>query len=113
MEIFTEKMVNQIKIIEKLLNQLEKDLNHLNKPSKLDNVSELVERVGKITTVLKTTLDLEKGGDIAKNLLHLYNHIQYAAQRIKEHEDYSAVKSAHKVVKEINEGWSKLSTAAA
>ena len=66
MEIFTEKMVNQIKIIEKLLNQLEKDLNHLNKPSKLDNVSELVERVGKITTVLKTTLDLEKGGDIAK-----------------------------------------------
>ena len=48
MEIFTEKMVNQIKIIEKLLNQLEKDLNHLNKPSKLDNVSELVERVGKI-----------------------------------------------------------------
>ena len=74
MEIFTEKMVNQIKVIEKLLNQLEKDLNHLNKPSKLDNVSELVERVGKITTVLKTTLDLEKGGDIAKNLLHLLHN---------------------------------------
>ena len=78
-----------------------------------ENTKDLTVRVNKITTILKNTLDLEKGGQIAKHLMHLYNHIQYASVRVHDHKDFSAINSAYKVVKEINEGWTKLAKEAA
>ena len=45
--------------------------------------------------------------------MHLYNHIQYASVRVHDHKDFSAINSAYKVVKEINEGWTKLAKEAA
>ena len=113
MEIYTKEMVKNIKIIEKLLNTLEKYLKSLSVNNNTENTKDLTVRVNKITTILKNTLDLEKGGQIAKHLMHLYNHIQYASVRVHDHKDFSAINSAYKVVKEINEGWTKLAKEAA
>ena len=92
MEIYTKKMVRQVKIIEKLLNMLETDLRALSKPENLKNVEELAVRVNK---------------------MHLYNHVQYASIRAHDHKDFSAITNAHKIIKEINEGWTKLAKEAA
>tara|TARA_X000000950_G_C13819374_1_gene621220 strand:+ start:532 stop:876 length:345 start_codon:yes stop_codon:yes gene_type:complete len=108
MEIYTKEMVKNIKVIEKLLITLEKDLKFLSVNNNIKNTKDLTVRVNKITTILKNTLDLERGGQIAKHLMHLYNHIQYASVRAHDHKDFSAINSAYKVVKEINEGWTKL-----
>ena len=73
----------------------------------------IVERINNIALSLQNTLDLKKGGEIAQNLDHLYKHIRFAVIRVWEDHDFSYLKSAEKVTATINEGWSKMSLAAA
>ena len=77
------------------------------------NIIKSVARVNKIALTLQKTLDLEKGGEIAKNLDHLYQHIRYAVIRVHDDHDFTFLQSAEKVTASINEGWSKMSLAPA
>ena len=52
MEIYTKEMVKNIKIIEKLLNTLEKDLKSLSVNNNTEDTKDLTVRVNKITTIL-------------------------------------------------------------
>jgi flagellar protein FliS len=96
---------------------MHKDIKDLmgyeNLEKKHKNIIKSVARVNKIALTLQKTLDLEKGGEIAKNLDHLYQHIRYAVIRVHDDHDFTFLQSAEKVTASINEGWSKMSLAAA
>ena len=115
--VIPKSSVEGIKIVEKLLKQMHKDIKDLmgyeNLEKKHKNIIKSVGRVNKIALTLQKTLDLEKGGEIAKNLDHLYQHIRYAVIRVHDDHDFTFLQSAEKVTASINEGWSKMSLAAA
>ena len=115
--VIPKSSVEGIKIVEKLLKQMHKDIKDLmgyeNWEKKHKNIIKSVARVNKIALTLQKTLDLEKGGEIAKNLDHLYQHIRYAVIRVHDDHDFTFLQSAEKVTASINEGWSKMSLAAA
>ena len=115
--VIPKSSVEGIRIVEKLLKQMHKDIKDLmgyeNLEKKHKNIIKSVGRVNKIALTLQKTLDLEKGGEIAKNLDHLYQHIRYAVIRVHDDHDFTFLQSAEKVTASINEGWSKMSLAAA
>ena len=81
--------------------------------SNVEKIKEKSTRISKICIVLQNSLDLEKGGEVATNLNHLYQHIRYAVSRVIDDNDFTYLKSAEKVTAEIADGWTKVSTAAA
>ena len=109
--------IEGIKIVEKLLKTMHKDIKSLMKCEVFEKgdtrIGKIVERINNIALSLQKTLDLKKGGEIAQNLDHLYKHIRFAVIRVWEDHDFSYLKSAEKVTATINEGWSKMSLAAA
>ena len=115
--VIPKSSVEGIKIVEKLLKQMHKDIKDLmgyeNLEKKHKNIIKSVGRVNKIALSLQKTLDLEKGGEIARNLDHLYQHIRYAVIRVHDDHDFTFLQGAEKVTASINEGWSKMSLAAA
>ncbi len=116
-QILPKKSREGIKIIEKLLKTMHSDIKELmnfeNLEKKSTKIKDKSERVIKIALHLQSTLDKKNGGEIAQNLQKLYQHICFASMRAYENHDFTYLASAEKVCKEINEGWSKLLTAAA
>jgi flagellin-specific chaperone FliS len=116
MKVITEKQKKAIMVIQKLLNEMHKDINELMNFENLKVASKKVEekaiRISKIAIALQKSLDLKNGGDVASNLDHLYKHIRFAVARVMDHNDYSYLTSAEKVTAEINKGWEKFSSAA-
>ena len=113
----SKKQKNIIAVIEKLLLEMHKDIQELIKfqdlEKNVDKIKEKSTRISKICVVLQNSLDLEKGGEVATNLNHLYQHIRFAVSRVTDDNDFTYLKSAEKVTAEIADGWTKVSTAAA
>ena len=113
----SKKQKNIIAVIEKLLLEMHKDIQELIKfqdlEKNVDKIKEKSTRISKICVVLQNSLDLEKGGEVATNLNHLYQHIRFAVSRVIDDNDFTYLKSAEKVTAEIADGWTKVSTAAA
>ena len=113
----SKKQKNIIAVIEKLLVEMHKDIQELIKfqdlEKNVDKIKEKSTRISKICVVLQNSLDLEKGGEVATNLNHLYQHIRFAVSRVIDDNDFTYLKSAEKVTAEIADGWTKISTAAA
>ena len=113
----SKKQKNIIAVIEKLLLEMHKDIQELIKfqdlEKNVDKIKEKSTRISKICVVLQNSLDLEKGGEVATNLNHLYQHIRFAVSRVIDDNDFTYLKSAEKVTAEIADGWTKISTAAA
>ena len=116
-EIVTDKSLESIKVIETLLKKLQTNLMVLAKLNSFEKNNDEHEKLSvevlEISYFLENTLDHKHGGEIARNLQALYQHIRFAVLRAKENEDISFLKSAESVIKEINKGWSKLITVAA
>lgn len=116
-DILTKSAQKSLRIIEKLLKAMHEDIVELKSLKDLEKgsakIAEKSERINKIAVALQNSLDKEKGGQIAENLDHLYKHVRFAAIRAFENHDFSYLESAEKVTREINEGWSKMSSAAA
>ena len=113
----SKKQKNIIAVIEKLLVEMHKDIQELIKfqdlEKNVDKIKEKSTRISKICVVLQNSLDLEKGGEVATNLNHLYQHIRFAVSRVIDDNDFTYLKSAELVTAEIADGWTKVSTAAA
>ena len=113
----SKKQKNIIAVIEKLLLEMHKDIQELIKfqdlEKNVDKIKEKSTRISKICVVLQNSLDLEKGGEVATNLNHLYQHIRFAVSRVIDDNDFTYLKSAELVTAEIADGWTKISTAAA
>ena len=116
-EIVTSKSLESIKVVEKLLKKLQENLVFLAKLKSIEKENikheKLCVEVLEVAHFLENTLDFAQGGEIAKNLQALYQHVRFAVLRAKNEDDISFLKSAESVVKEINKGWAKLLTVAA
>ena len=116
-EVLTRQAQESIKIIEKLLTTMHDDIKQLMNLENLEKgcakIEEKSRRINNVAVALQKTLDRENGGKIAENLEHIYKHVRFAALRAYENHDFSYLQSAEKVTKEINEGWTKMSEAAA
>ncbi|MFL2679015.1 MAG: flagellar protein FliS [Alphaproteobacteria bacterium] len=116
-KILTKHQKSGIKVIQKLLNEMHKDIKELIELQNLevgaDKIKDKSIRISKIAIALQKSLDTENGGEVAANLNHLYKHIRFAVGRVMDDNDYSYLTSAEKVTAEINKGWEKVSTAAA
>ena len=115
-QLINEKQKKAVQIIQKLLNEMHKDIQELIKFETLDKgtikIKDKSIRIAKIAIVLQKSLDKDKGGEVANNLDHLYKHIRFAVQRVMDEHDFSYLTSAEKVTSEINKGWEKISAAA-
>ena len=116
-DLVNEKALKSIKIIEKLLKEMHKDIRELINLENLEKGTEAVKeksmRITKICMALQSTLDHENGGIVAHHLDHLYKHIRYAVVRVRDQHDFSLLQSAEKVTAEINQGWQKIADSAA
>ena len=116
-KILTKHQKSGIEVIQKLLNEMHKDIRELIKLQNLevgaDKIKDKSIRISKIAIALQKSLDRENGGEVAANLDHLYKHIRFAVGRVMDDNVYSYLTSAEKVTAEINKGWEKVSTAAA
>ena len=113
----SSKQKKAVKVVEQLLAAMHKDIKELNELKDIENNLETIKKktvtISKICVVLQNSLDLERGGEVASNLNHLYQHIRFSVARVTDDNDFSYLKSAEKVTAEITDGWSKISTAAA
>ena len=116
-DLVSQKAAKSIKIIEKLLKEMHKDIRELINLENLEKGTEAVKeksmRITKICMALQSTLDHENGGIVAHHLDHLYKHIRYAVVRVRDDHDFSLLQSAEKVTAEINQGWQKIAESAA
>ena len=87
-DLVNEKALKSIKIIEKLLKEMHKDIRELINLENLEKGTEAVKeksmRITKICMALQSTLDHENGGIVAHHLDHLYKHIRYAVVRVRD-----------------------------
>ena len=115
--ILSKNAQKSIKLIEKLLKDMHKTIKELMDLENLDKGAKVIEeksiRVAKIAIVLQNCLDHENGGQVAKNLDHLYKHIRFSVGRVLDSHDFSYLGSAEKVTAEITSGWKKVSASAA
>ncbi|MAI59965.1 MAG: hypothetical protein CMM92_02970 [Rickettsiales bacterium] len=113
----SSKQKKAVKVVEKLLAAMHKDIKELNELKDIENnletIKEKTVRISKICIALQSSLDLKQGGQVASNLNHLYQHIRFSVARVIDDNDFSYLQSAQKVTAELTEGWSKVSTAAA
>ena len=113
--VITPRAYKTIKLVEKLLKAVESDL-HIIQSKDFETLEEekkkkLCYRVLQLTYSLESSLDHEKGGQIAKNLQELYKHVRFAVVRVRDENDFAFLPSASKVIAEINEGWGMVSGA--
>ena len=115
--IISNKQKKAVKAVEKLLAAMHNEIKELNELKDIENNLETIKKktvtISKICVVLQNSLDLERGGEVASNLNHLYQHIRFSVSRVTDDNDFSYLQSAQKVTAELTEGWSKVSTAAA
>jgi flagellar protein FliS len=66
---------------------------------------EQMERVRRFVTHLYTTLDHEKGGEVAENLAKVYAYLINQIDVIEGTKDLTAIESSLKCLSNIREGW--------
>lgn len=59
---------------------------------------------------LKISLNQEKGGEIAKNLLQLYDYIQLLLLKANAKNDPELLSQANTLLAEIHQGWQSINT---
>ncbi|UCD16227.1 MAG: flagellar protein FliS [Candidatus Zixiibacteriota bacterium] len=69
---------------------------------------EAMEKVKKFTVHLYTTLDMDKGGEIALNLSKLYAFIVEQINLIQATKNISAIEDLIRILENIRESWSQL-----
>ncbi|MEE8576872.1 MAG: flagellar protein FliS, partial [candidate division Zixibacteria bacterium] len=64
----------------------------------------------KMLVHLYTTLDEEKGGEVAENLGKLYTYLICQLDIVQATKDQSVIESSVKVLKNLREGWDGIAT---
>lgn len=77
-------------------------------------IKEKGEHIGKALSIiegLKVSLDHEKGGDIAANLLKLYDYIQQILTRANLYNDEKLLAEANLLIADIHQAWQGINLA--
>lgn len=67
-----------------------------------------LQRAQKIVMELMTCLDMEKGGDIAKNLLALYSYALEQLVQANMKDETAGIERSMKIFSELRESWAEI-----
>ncbi len=74
----------------------------------LETQNNKLQRAQKIIMELMSTLNLQQGGEIAKNLLGLYSFVVNELVEGNINDDPSRIDNAMKTMSELREGWAEI-----
>lgn len=99
---------NSTQLVQMLLDGLIESLTvaegHINRRSIAEKSFQLT-RAGRIVLGLQTSLDFEKGGDIAKNLNELYGYMTRRLLYININNDVEALREVRHLITQIRDAW--------
>ena len=99
---------DQTQLVQMLLDGLMESLKvaegHIARKAIADKSFNLT-RAGRIIIGLKSALDYEKGGDIAKNLSELYGYVTRRLLHINIHNDVDALHEVQGLMGQIRDAW--------
>jgi len=87
-----------------LLDSLVTARGHIQRGSIEDKNKSLV-RAGRIVIGLQGALDLEKGGDLARNLHELYSYVTRRLVYVNAHNDLAVLEEVQTLMGEIRQAW--------
>lgn len=115
-ETYLQNMVENASPIEHIIMLYEKAISCTEEAIKLFNETEDLEkrklfienldRVYDIVAFLKAFLDMEKGGEIAKNLSEIYTIIQYTL--VKQDKTKEELVKVNEILKDLKEAWEEV-----
>ena len=59
-------------------------------------------------TILSTSLDFEKGGDLAKNLIELYDYCVRSLQNYLTEKNEQTLNEVYTIISTISDGWKQI-----
>jgi len=99
---------NGVQLIQMLFDGLLESLvtakGHIQRGSIEDKNKSLV-RAGRIVLGLQGSLDLDKGGDLARNLYELYSYVTRRLVHVNARNDLDALQEVHTLLNEIRQAW--------
>jgi flagellar protein FliS len=109
MESYGEALVaDKVELIQMLFDGLIDSLvtakGHIQRGSIEDKNKSLV-RAGRIVLGLQGALDMEKGGDLARNLYELYSYVTRRLVHVNARNDLDALQEVHTLLNEIRQAW--------
>ena len=75
------------------------------KPGDIEKFGQKVQRVSDIISELEASLDMEKGGEIAKNLMSLYIFFNKQLLSVSLTHDKKTLESVHKMLSDLLNSW--------
>jgi flagellar protein FliS len=98
-----------VMLYEEAIRQLDLAIQELeNKTRKLDIVHNAIVKAQDIVTELMVSLDFEKGGEIAKNLLGLYLFFNRQLLEANVRKDPAMLKDVRKLLQELKDAWAQI-----
>lgn len=98
-----------VMLYEEAIRQLDLAIQELErKTRKLDLVHNAVVKAQDIVTELMVSLDFEKGGEIAKNLLGLYLFFNRQLLEANVRKDSTMLKDVRKLLLELKDAWAQV-----
>ncbi len=77
---------------------------HIDRGS-IEEKNKSLARAGRITIGLQSALDLEKGGDLARNLHELYGYVTRRLVFVNAYNDQAALDEILSLMREISQAW--------
>ncbi len=98
-----------VMLYEEAIRQLDLAIQELeNKTRKLDIVHNSIVKAQDIVTELMVSLDFEKGGEIAKNLLGLYLFFNRQLMEANVRKDSAMLRDVRKLLQELKDAWAQI-----
>lgn len=82
------------------------------KAKNIEAYGKAVAKAKNIIAELEVSLDMEKGGDIAKNLMSLYVFFNEQLMSAAINRDKSKIDTVHKMMKDLCDSWQKIAATA-
>lgn len=71
----------------------------------IEDKNKSLTRAGRIVLGLQGSLDLDKGGDLARNLYELYSYVTRRLIHVNARNDLDALQEVHTLLNEIRQAW--------
>jgi flagellar protein FliS len=87
-----------------LIDSLVTAKGHIQRGS-IEDKNKSLMRAGRIVIGLQGALDLDKGGDLARNLYELYSYVTRRLVHVNARNDLDALQEVHTLLNEIRQAW--------
>ncbi len=87
-----------------LIDSLVTAKGHIQRKS-IEDKNKSLMRAGRIVIGLQGALDMEKGGDLARNLFELYSYVTRRLIHVNARNDLDALQEVHTLLNEIRQAW--------